>query len=137
MTQVGSTETGTAERPWLTLTEAAIRTGRHIDALRAMARRGKLEKRRGNQGQWLVRLPESGNEAGRGNDSGTDHLAADIASGNQSSALANAPVADSGMTEAVSELREEVAELRMALARAETKVESVTALAKVEVEAAK
>src|SRR3712207_5208365 len=71
MTQAGNAETGAAEQPWLTLTEAAIRTGRHIDALRAMVRWGKLERRKGNAGQWLVRLPKSWAEADQGNDSGS------------------------------------------------------------------
>jgi hypothetical protein len=102
-----------AEGPWLTLSEAAARSGRHIDALRAMARRGKLERRKGNAGQWLVRLPESLPQ----DDSGAAH--AD----------------DSGLAEVAAELREEVAELRVALARAETQAEAAKAVAAVEVEA--
>src|SRR3954471_10339291 len=102
-----------AERPWLTLSEAAARSGRHIDALRAMALRGKLERRRGNAGQWLVRLPESLPQ----DDSGNAH--------------AN----DSGLAEVVAELREEAAELRVALARAETQAEAAKAVAAAEVEA--
>ena len=42
---------------WLTVSEAATRTGLHIDRLRSMIRRGKLEKRRGNRGEWLVLVP--------------------------------------------------------------------------------
>src|SRR4051794_11108354 len=102
-----------AEGPWLTLSEAAARSGRHIDALRAMARRGKLERRKGNAGQWLVRLPEALPQ----DDSG-------IAHGD-----------DSGMAEVAAELREEVAELRVALARAEPQAEAAKAVAAAEVEA--
>src|SRR5690349_20224375 len=98
---------GEAEGPWLTLSEAAARSGRHIDALRALARRGRLERRKGNAGQWLVRLPESLPQ----DDSGV--------------ALAG----DSGMAEAVAELKEEVAELRVALARAETQAEAAKTVA--------
>src|SRR5690349_16845686 len=91
-----------AEAPWLTLSEAATRSGRHIDALRAMARRGKLERQRGNRGEWLVRLPEALPQA--------DSVAA----------LGD----DSGMAEMAAELREEVTELRVALAKAETQAEA-------------
>jgi hypothetical protein len=45
------------DAPWLSLTEAAQRTGRHVNALRSMVRRGRIESRKGNAGQWLVRLP--------------------------------------------------------------------------------
>src|SRR3954454_7380295 len=96
-----------AEGPWLTLSEAAARSGRHIDALRAMTRRGKLERRRGNRGEWLVRLPESMPQ----DDSGNAHADA------------------SGLTEVVAELREEVTELRVALARAETQAQAAKAVA--------
>jgi hypothetical protein len=51
-----------------------------------MARRGKLEKRKGNAGQWLVRLPPDGlARSDRGDDLGGDH----------------------DLTEVVAELREE------------------------------
>jgi hypothetical protein len=43
--------------PWLTLGEAGRRSGRHPDTLRAMIRRGRLEGRKGNRGEWLIRLP--------------------------------------------------------------------------------
>jgi hypothetical protein len=86
------------EPPWLTLAEASARPGRHIDALRTMVRRGKLERRKGNAGQWLVQLPPDGlARSDRGDD-----LAVDL-----------------DLTEVVTELREEVTELRVALARAE------------------
>ncbi len=137
MTQAANTETGAAERPWLTLTEAAILTGRHIDALRAMARRGKLERRKGNSGQWLVKLPEAWAEADQGNDSGSQAGGAGVALGPPRADSGTAYAADSDMVEAVAELREEVGELRLALARAEAKVEAGTALAKGEVEAVK
>ena len=40
--------------PWVTLSEAASRTGRHIDAVRSLVRRRKLPARKGNNGAWLV-----------------------------------------------------------------------------------
>jgi hypothetical protein len=51
------TEAGDAATPWITLSEAAERTGRHIDALRSLVRRKRLPARKGNGGQWLVQSP--------------------------------------------------------------------------------
>src|SRR3954469_22663216 len=51
------TDPSTGSGSWLTVSEAAARTGLHIDRLRSMIRRGKLEKRRGNRGEWLVLVP--------------------------------------------------------------------------------
>jgi hypothetical protein len=46
--------------PWVTLSEAASRTGRHIDAVRSLVRRRKLPARKNNAGQWMVQLsPEA------------------------------------------------------------------------------
>jgi hypothetical protein len=45
------------EPSWLTLSEAASRSGLHKEALRARAKRGQLPNRRGNLGQVLVQLP--------------------------------------------------------------------------------
>jgi hypothetical protein len=42
---------------WLTLSEAAARSGLHKEALRARAKRGHLPCQRGNLGQLLVQLP--------------------------------------------------------------------------------
>jgi hypothetical protein len=43
-------------RPWLTLTEAAAASGKHIAALRALVRRRRIPARKGNNGQWLVQV---------------------------------------------------------------------------------
>jgi hypothetical protein len=67
-----------------------------------MLRRGKLEGRKSNSGQWLVRMPE---------------LVAGAAQGE---------------TGALAELREEVAELRLALARAEAEGSARAARAEAE-----
>jgi hypothetical protein len=99
------------EPPWLTLAEAAAHTGRHIDALRTMARRGKLERRKGNAGQWLVRLPSD-----------------DLARSDRRNDLRH----DNDLTEVVAELREEVTELRVALARAEAGHDAALAQARTE-----
>jgi uncharacterized protein (UPF0216 family) len=45
------------EPSWLTLSEAASRSGLHKEALRARAKRGHLPSRRSNLGQVLVQLP--------------------------------------------------------------------------------
>lgn len=42
---------------WLTLSEAAARSGLHKEALRAKAKRGQLQHRRNNRGEMLVLLP--------------------------------------------------------------------------------
>ena len=116
------------ERPWLTLTEAASRTSRHIDAIRAMTRRGKLERRKGNAGQWLVRLPEAVPES----------LARPGRVGDSGNALGTVPPGiggDSAMAEALSELREELADLRVALAEAKGEADAAKRIAAAEVEA--
>lgn len=99
------------EPPWLTLAEASARTGRHIDALRTMVRRGKLERQKGNAGQWLIKLPTDGlTRSDRGDDLAVDP----------------------DLTEVVAELREEVTELRVALARAEAGHDAMLAQARAE-----
>ena len=42
---------------WLTLSEAAARSGLHREALRARAKSGQLQHRRSNRGEMLVLLP--------------------------------------------------------------------------------
>jgi K+-transporting ATPase c subunit len=91
-------ESETGEEPWLSLAEAGRRTGRHPDALRAMIRRGRLTGRKGNAGQWLVQVPTG--------------LVSE---------------SDSAEDPDMAELREEVADLRVAVARAESERDSQTA----------
>ena len=84
--------------PWMTLSEAAERTGRHIDAVRSLVRRKRLPARKGNGGQWLVQLPaELLTQRDQVNDLG----------------------AGTSSDEVIMGLMAEVAELREALARAE------------------
>ena len=45
------------DRPWLTFSQAAAQSGRHIGALRSMVRRERIPARKGNRNQWLVQLP--------------------------------------------------------------------------------
>jgi chromosome segregation ATPase len=106
------------QQPWLTLTEAAAASGRHIDALRALVRRRRIVARKGNQGQWLVQLPESA----PGSDSGSDSGGLATALGTDSGRTAAAPGSDSGMPWAVAELEADLAEARAAQASAEAMV---------------
>src|SRR5687767_1231793 len=108
----------TEEQPWLTLSEAASRDGRHIDALRSLVRRRKLPARKGNNGQWLVQLPASADAA---------DLAKDTAD------LANGLATDT----AVTELLTEVTELREALAEAKAEAKAAYAIAEARVDAVK
>ena len=74
-------------------------TGRHPDALRAMIRRGKLQGRKSNAGQWLVQIPPG--------------------------MLAESDSADdTDMAGVVAELRDELLEARVAAARAEAERDS-------------
>jgi hypothetical protein len=45
-----------AGRLWLTLSQAAAQSGRHIGALRSLVRRERIPARKSNRGQWLVQL---------------------------------------------------------------------------------
>jgi hypothetical protein len=107
-------------KPWLTLSEAAARSGRHIGALRSLVRRGRLPARKGNGGQWLVQLPDE------------PMAEPDAASG---SATGSAIGLADGY--AMAELTAEVAELREQLARAEVEREAARAVATAEIAAAK
>lgn len=51
--------------PRLSLVEAAARTGRKPEAIRAMVHRGRLKAVRGNDGRLLVELPADPAVAGR------------------------------------------------------------------------
>src|SRR4051812_20051424 len=60
---------------WLGQSEAASRLGWRLERLRAAARRGRLHRRKGNTGQWLVFVPDeltarTGQGGGQGTDSG-------------------------------------------------------------------
>ena len=97
--------------PWVTLSEAASQTGRHIDAVRSLVRRRKLTARKGNNGAWLVQLPASLTQPDRGADVVTDTT--------------------------VTELLAEVTELREALAEAEAEARAASDIAEARVDAAK
>jgi hypothetical protein len=111
---------------WLTQTEAAARLSWHIERVKAAARRGRLERRKNNQGQWLVLvtaelLPRAAYGSGNGNAPGTygdSHADAQGAAhgiGEPAQGDAHA------MALAMAELREELTEARVAAAHAEGK----------------
>jgi hypothetical protein len=97
-----------ADQPWLSLSEAAARSGRHIGALRSLARRGRIPARKGNGGQWLVQLPDH------------ELPKPDLAAGSPTGL---------GGDDAASELMAEVAELRERLAKAEANAQAARDLA--------
>src|SRR3954447_21297983 len=87
--------------PWLSLSEAASRSGLHREALRARAKRGQFPSRRGNAGQVLVQLPP------------------DLLTGAQVSAQGVAQAQVEQLAEVIHGLEGELGELRERLARAE------------------
>jgi hypothetical protein len=93
---------------WLTLAEIAARTGRHIDAVRSWAQRGRRSERlrtqKNNRHELQVWF--------------TPELAPELATGNASSASVSALVDDEGTAEAVTELRARVERLNEALVEA-------------------
>ena len=100
------------EAPWLSLTEAAQRSGLAREAIRARARRNLIPSQKGNRGELLVQLS-------------ADLLAGD----GQGTAGSPADV--------VTDLLAEAADLRERLARTETEREAARAVATAEVAAAK
>src|SRR3954454_7447284 len=94
--------------PWVTLSEAASRTGRHVDAVRSLVRRRKLPARKNNAGQWLVQLPTE--------------------------AVTQPDIVTDG---AVTELLAEVAELREALAESKAEAKAARDIADARVDAVK
>jgi hypothetical protein len=98
--------------PWLSLTEAAQRSGLAREAIRARARRNLIPSQKGNHGEVLVQLP------------------ADLLAGHDPG-MAGPPA------DGVADLLAEVADLRERLARAETERDAAKAVAMAEVAAAK
>jgi chromosome segregation ATPase len=106
------------EQPWLTLTDAAQRSGLAREAIRARARRRLIPSRRGNRGEMLVQLP------------------ADLLAG-AGQGLAEPPAVDStGLPAGMADLMAEVAELREKLARLEAERDAAKAVAVAEQAAA-
>ena len=111
----------TDEQPWLTLTEAAAQTGLDREAIRAQARRGLIPHRQGNRGQWLVQLP-------------ADHSAIPDAASLDPMAAPDAARA-AATADLLADLQAEIAEARIALARAEAARDAAKATAVAEMAA--
>jgi hypothetical protein len=99
----------TEELPWLTLTEAAERTGLNRETIRSRARRGLIPYRRGNNGGMLVRVA-----------TGDDRDVTDP---------------DRSLTEALTDLQDEITDLRERLARSEADAAAARVIAASQVEA--
>ena len=104
------------ELPWLTISEAAERSGRKIDAMRALVRRGRVPRRKGNNGAWLVQLPGTVSQTDR--DSVLD------------------PITDNALDTDLLLLREQLTKLRFALARTEGELTTVRAVSEANLTAA-
>src|SRR5689334_14168916 len=64
---------GAGPGQWLGQSEAARRLGWHLERVRAAARRGRLQRRKGNAGQWLIFVPDRlAAGADRGSSQGAD-----------------------------------------------------------------
>jgi hypothetical protein len=115
------------DRPWLSLSEAAARSGRHVGALRSLARRGRVPARKGNGGQWLVQLPDEalpkpglggGSASGLGGDDATGELMTEVVELRErvAKAEANAQAARDLATDQVAAKDKVIADLRAQLA---------------------
>jgi hypothetical protein len=104
----------TDELPWLTLTDAAELTGLNRETIRSRARRSLIPSRRGNAGQLLVQVTGAVTARDQGM---TDQ---DTAS-------------DRGLTEVVTELQEELTDLRDRFTRAEAERDAAREVAEAKV----
>src|SRR3954451_16519142 len=106
---------------WLTVSEAASRLGWHPERVKSALRRGRLQARKNNAGQWVGLVPPAVPDRANGSAAGPVVSRPDDAAGDP----ATVPAADPAVLEAmlaaaraegaVTELRGTVAELRQAL----------------------
>jgi hypothetical protein len=106
---------------WLTLSEAAERSGLHKEALRARAKRGQLQTRKNNRGELLILLPPELLTPAQG-----------LAQGD-AQAVAQAQLEQ--LADLVRSLEGELLEARLELARTEGKIEAAQAVTTAEVAA--
>lgn len=108
---------------WLTLSEAAARSGLHKELLRARAKRGQLEARRNNRGEVLVMLPAS--------------LLMPAQGDGQDAAQGTVYAQVEQLAELVTSLEGELANVRLELVEARAEARTAKAVALADVEAAK
>lgn len=111
---------------WLTLSEAAARSGLHKELLRARAKRGQLEARKNNRGEVLVMLPAGLLRVAEGEGQ-------DAAQAAQGTAYAQVEQ----LAELVTSLEGELANVRLELVEARAEARTAKAVALADVEAAK
>jgi hypothetical protein len=122
---------------WLSLGEAAAATGWKPERIRSLARRGTIARRRGNTRDWLYQITPELVAARAATRAGT---MADPSADTTGTARSRHDDGRAGTTDAArweaAELHEEVAELRVKLARAQEQVEAARAVAAADVAAA-
>ncbi len=126
-------------REWISLGEFARRLGITRPSVYGRIKRGTLEAKRGNRGGYLVQWPPPGHD-GSGDVALQAHNRLRDSSATVVGDVVGLQVELAQFRErlvALEHERQEIAGLRSALARAEAKVEAVTALAKGEVDAAR
>jgi hypothetical protein len=111
---------GKDEASWLTLTEAAQRSGFPRETVRSRARRGLIPSRKGNRGELLVQLTAVMTTS----DHGTNAVPATVET-----------TPDHGQTMVIADLTAEVAELRERLAAVMAEVTAARTVAAAEVAA--
>jgi hypothetical protein len=99
--EAGVPEPETGAGQWLSQSEAGLRLGWKLNRVISARRSGRLQGRKGNRGEWLVRVPDGLGVAGA------------------------EPGYSQVETEPAAELREELAELKHALGRAEGRSEAL------------
>src|SRR5215207_2161223 len=114
------------EAEWLNLTQAARKLGWSRDRLRSLARRERLTTRRSNDGQLLVLLDAEL----------VATAAAEPRPGKPTSEQPGGDETAQGLRDRVAELEDQVANLRVDLARAEERARAIEAVARNDVESA-
>lgn len=115
---------------WLTLSEAAERSGLHKEALRAKAKRGQLQARKNNRNETLVMLPPDMLRAAQGGAQGAAQAQVD-----QLVELVRS--LEDELTGARASAAAEMSELRIELARTQARLGAAEDVARAGIEAAR